>query len=30
MRHPRVRHPLTELRNYLQRVVQLAADVQIA
>lgn len=30
MRHPRVRHPLTELQSYLQRVVQLAADVQIA
>ncbi len=28
MRHPRVRHPLEELRTYLTQVVQLAADVR--
>lgn len=28
MRHPRVRHPLEELRTYLGQVVQLAADVR--
>lgn len=28
MRHPRVRHPLDELRTYLGQVVQLAADVR--
>jgi hypothetical protein len=28
MRHPRVRHPLEELRTYLSQVVQLAADVR--
>jgi hypothetical protein len=28
MRHPRVRHPLEELRTYLAQVVQLAADVR--
>jgi hypothetical protein len=30
MRHPRVRHPLEELRTYLRRVVQLARDVEIS
>ncbi len=28
LRHPRVRHPLQELRNYLQQVQQLAQDVR--
>jgi hypothetical protein len=28
MRHPRVRHPLEELRTYLRQVTQIAADVQ--
>ena len=30
MRHPRVRHPLTELRTYLGQVNQLAQDVRTA
>jgi hypothetical protein len=30
MRHPRVRHPLTELRTYLGQVIQLAQDVRTA
>ncbi|CUU58291.1 hypothetical protein Ga0074812_11863 [Parafrankia irregularis] len=30
MRHPRVRHPLNELRAYLRRVDQLAQDVRVA
>ncbi|MCA2213907.1 hypothetical protein [Jidongwangia harbinensis] len=30
MRHPRVRHPLEELRTYLGRVTQLARDVEQA
>jgi hypothetical protein len=28
MRHPRVRHPLEELRTYLEQVTQLASDVR--
>jgi hypothetical protein len=30
MRHPRVRHPLSELRTYLGQVIQLAQDVRTA
>lgn len=29
MSHPRVRHPLEELRTYLRQVVQIAADIRV-